>query len=324
MVNLLNNKFIAFLKLIRFENLLMIAFTQIILRNFVLQKIFLQNGIKLELNNGLFYLIVFSTVLIAAAGYIINDYFDVKTDRINHPDTVVVDKIINRRFAIIFHFIFTSIGLLIGTFTALKTGYLRLAIFYFAAAFLLWIYSTHLKKMLFIGNFVVSLLTAAITIMPFIFEISILYKTDPNFLFLGKHAIYSALKVNTIFSVFVFLISLAREIIKDIEDFKGDKATGCNTMPIVWGIQSSKIIVFFILNISTLLLFFVLYNTIKYQRIFFTINNVYILLGLILPLFFLSISILKFNKSVQFKKSSMFLKLIMLLGLFYSFIFYFN
>ena len=106
MVNLLNNKFIAFLKLIRFENLLMIAFTQIILRNFVLQKIFLQNGIKLELNNGLFYLIVFSTVLIAAAGYIINDYFDVKTDRINHPDTVVVDKIINRRFAIIFHFIF--------------------------------------------------------------------------------------------------------------------------------------------------------------------------------------------------------------------------
>ena len=109
MVNLLNNKFIAFLKLIRFENLLMIAFTQIILRNFVLQKIFLQNGIKLELNNGLFYLIVFSTVLIAAAGYIINDYFDVKTDRINHPDTVVVDKIINRRFAIIFHFIFTLI-----------------------------------------------------------------------------------------------------------------------------------------------------------------------------------------------------------------------
>ena len=178
--------------------------------------------------------------------------------------------------------------------------------------------------MLFIGNFVVSLLTAAITIMPFIFEISILYKTDPNFLLLGKHAIYSALKVNTIFSVFVFLISMAREIIKDIEDFKGDKATGCNTMPIVWGIQSSKIIVFFILNISTLLLFFVLYNTIKFQRIFFTINNVYILLGLILPLFFLSISILKFNKSVQFKKSSMFLKLIMLLGLFYSFIFYFN
>lgn len=324
MVILLNNKFIAFLKLIRLENLVMIALTQIILRNFVLQKILLQNGIKLELNNTLFYLIVFSTVLIAAAGYIINDYFDVKTDRINHPDTVVVDKIINRRFAIIFHLIFTSIGLLIGTFTALKTGYLRLAIFYFAAAFLLWIYSTHLKKMLFIGNFVVSLLTSAVTIMPFIFEMAILYKTNPNVLLIGKFALYSAIKVTTIFSVFVFLISMAREIIKDIEDFKGDKATGCNTIPIVWGIQSSKIIVFFILNISTLLLFFVLYNTIKYQRVFFTVNNFYILLALILPLIFLSISILRFNKSVQFKKSSMFLKLIMLLGLCYSFIFYLN
>ena len=74
----------------------MIAFTQIILRNFVLQKIFLQNGIKLELNNGLFYLIVFSTVLIAAAGYIINDYFDVKTDRINHPDTFLCAVFLER------------------------------------------------------------------------------------------------------------------------------------------------------------------------------------------------------------------------------------
>lgn len=144
--------------------------------------------------------------------------------------------------------------------------------------------------MLFIGNFVVSLLTAAITIMPFIFEISILYKTDSNFLLLGKHAIYSALKVNTIFSVFVFLISMAREIIKDIEDFKGDKATGCNTMPIVWGIQSSKIIVFFILNISTLLLFFVLYNTIKFQRIFLLLIMFIFYLDLFFHYFFININ----------------------------------
>jgi 4-hydroxybenzoate polyprenyltransferase len=134
----------------------MIALTQLLLRHLVLQKIFNLNGIGLELDNGLFYMVVLSTVLIAAAGYIINDYFDVKTDLINHPDTVVLDRTIKRRWAIILHITFTFAGIFIGMFAALKTGYLRLAIFHFAAATLLWFYSTHLKKQLFIGNFVVS------------------------------------------------------------------------------------------------------------------------------------------------------------------------
>ncbi|MEO6303412.1 MAG: UbiA family prenyltransferase, partial [Bacteroidia bacterium] len=156
MSKLLNNKFIAFLKLIRTENLVMIALTQILLRYFVMQKILNQNNIPLELDNALFYLVVLSTVLIAAAGYIINDYFDMKTDLINHPDTVVVGKVIKRRVAIILHITFTFVGIVIGMYAALKTGYLRLAIFHIVAATLLWFYSTHFKKQLLVGNLVVS------------------------------------------------------------------------------------------------------------------------------------------------------------------------
>src|SRR5688572_30341805 len=108
----------------------MIALTQILLRYFVLQKILDQNGIQAGLNNSLFLMLVLSTVLIAAAGYIINDYFDVKTDLINHPDTVVVGRAIKRRGAIFLHLTFTFFGLLIGMYAAFKIGYLRLAIFH--------------------------------------------------------------------------------------------------------------------------------------------------------------------------------------------------
>src|SRR5438045_3765302 len=134
MTRLLENKVIAFLKLIRVENLLMIALTQILLRYFVLQKILKLYHIPLGMSDGLFYLVVLSTILIAAGGYIINDYFDIKTDLINHPDTVVVDKVIKRRWAIALHLTFTFLGIFLGMYAALKTGYLRFAIFHFAAA----------------------------------------------------------------------------------------------------------------------------------------------------------------------------------------------
>lgn len=303
---------------------MMIALTQILLRYFVLQKILQQNGIQFELDHTLFYLIVLSTVLIAAAGYIINDYFDVKTDLINHPDTVVVDKVIKRRYAIMLHLSFTFLGIFIGMYAALKTGYLRLAIFHFVAAFLLWVYSTHLKKKLLIGNIVVSLLTAAVAFMPFVFEMAIMQKTNPAFIHTYSHAILSALKVTCIFAVFAFITSMAREIIKDIEDYKGDKATGGLTMPIVWGIQSSKVNAFFLLSIAAILLLFVVYNTIKYQHIIFSINNAYVFCLLIVPLLLLAIYTLKSNATKHFKRASLFLKFIMLMGLCYSFIYYYS
>lgn len=324
MTRLLDNKVIAFLKLIRTENLVMIILTQLFLRYFILQKTLSQNQLGLELGNALFGLVILSTVLIAAAGYIINDYFDVKTDLINHPDTVVLDKVISRRWAIILHLSFTFTGLFLGMYTALKTGYLRLAIFHFAAATLLWFYSTHLKKRLLIGNFVVSLLTASVAFMPLVFEMGVMQKTHPGFILDNGLLLLSAFKVTFIFALFAFITSMAREIIKDIEDFKGDKATGGLTMPIVWGIRTSKFNAFFMLVITALLLLFVVYNTIRAQREVVTLSNLYILFGLVLPLILLAFYTLSASQSNQFKRASLVLKLIMLLGLSYSIIFYYS
>jgi 4-hydroxybenzoate polyprenyltransferase len=323
MSNLLENKIIAFLKLIRAENLLMIVLTQVLLKEFVLEKIVSQHGIVFELNKGLFNLVILSTVLIAAAGYIINDYFDVKTDLINHPDTVVVDRVIKRRWAIILHITFTFLGLVIGMYAALKTGYLRLAIFHFTAAILLWFYSTNLKKTLLIGNIVVSLLTASVAFIPLVFEMGVMQKLHPGFIMQYKHAIFSSFKVSFIFALFAFITSLAREIIKDMEDYHGDKATGGRTMPIVWGMRSSKLVAVFSLLIAALLLFFAVYNTVRSERVIFSVNTLYILLALILPLLFLAFFVLRARAKVHFKRASLLLKFIMLMGLCYSFIFYY-
>lgn len=324
MSKLLNNKAIAFLKLVRIENLIMIALTQVLLRYFVLQKVLNQYGIALELNNTLFFLVVLSTVLIAAAGYIINDYFDMKTDLINHPETVVVGKIIKRRLAIILHITFTLVGIIIGMYAALKTGYLRLAIFHIVAAILLWFYSTNFKKQLLVGNIVVSILTAAVAFMPFVYEMGLIEKLHPGFAQMHKDVVLSCFKITFIFSLFAFITSFAREMIKDMEDYKGDAATGGRTMPIVWGIVSSKLNVFFLIVISVILLLFVIYNTFKFYRIIVNVNTIYIFVGLIIPLIILAFLTLRAKESRQFKNASLLLKLIMLTGLAYSFVFYFS
>lgn len=318
----MHNPVVAFLKLVRFENLIMIAFTQYALRYFVLQKVLVQNGSALEMDRLLFFLVVLSTVLIAAAGYIINDYFDVKTDLINHPDTVVVDKTIKRRLAIILHLSLTFLGLAIGVFAAFKTGYLRLAAFQFMAAALLWFYSTDLKKMLLVGNLAVALLTASVAFMPFIYEMALMQKQDPAFVAGHHRLILSALKITVLYSIFAFITTLAREIIKDLEDQKGDEATGGHTMPVQWGMRTSKFNVFFLLLITALLLMFVVYNSIKMHRVVLSLSTIYISLLLVSPLVFLAVAVLRSSTSRQFKRASLVLKFIMLMGLCYCFVFY--
>jgi len=324
MINVLNNKFFAFLKLIRVENLVIVILTQTFLHYLVFQKIFTEANIPTNIYIKLFGLIVISTVLIAAAGYIINDYFDVKTDLINHPETVVLDKTIKRRWAIILHITFTALGILLGMYTALKTGYLRLALFHILTATALWFYSTHFKKQLLVGNIVVSLLTAAVPFITFVFEIAYLQKTIPEFAANHIPVILTASKITLIFCLFAFITSLAREIIKDMEDVHGDKATGGKTMPISWGMQTSKTVCFFLIFITIILLLVVIYNTIKYKGELITTPNMYILFGLVCPLITLLYMVITANSPKQFKHASLLLKLIMLLGIGYCWIFYFS
>jgi 4-hydroxybenzoate polyprenyltransferase len=317
----LQHKSIAFLKLIRVENLIIIAFAQYCLRYLVLHEILEQHQIQSAMEGTLFHLMVLSTLLIAAAGYIINDYFDIKTDLINHPETVVVDRVIKRRWAIILHLSFTTLGLFLGVYAALKTGYLRLAGFHILAATLLWFYSTHFKKQLLTGNLVVAILTASATFMPFVFEMGVLQHVFPGFHVTHTIVILACLKASILFSLFSFLTTLAREIIKDLEDFKGDALTGSRTMPISWGIITSKVFTCFTLLITIILLSVIIYSRFKIERHLFSLNSLYIFIGLILPLSVLIGLVVKAQHEKHYKISSLLLKGIMLIGIFYCFIF---
>ncbi len=300
--------FIAFLKLIRIENLLIITATQVCIKYCVFSSV----NTYSNLTPILFSLLIFSTALIAAAGYIINDYFDVKTDKINRPETVVLDVSIKRRWAMVLHIVFNSIGLLIGIFLAFKCHKLSLVFFQMFSITLLWFYSTNFKKQLLVGNIVVSILTATIPLMPLVYDYYISAPKDMMMqLFLTDYFVV-VFKVVLVYSAFAFLTSFAREVIKDMEDYKGDIQTGCKTMPIVWGMITSKVVTFFTIVISIGILLLAVLKFYKDERF---IAMYYIIGLLIIPLILLIIQTVRSKTSKDFKIASLLLKFTMLFGI---------
>ena len=307
------NPAIAFFKLIRIENLLIIVATQYCIKYFVFS---ITNDFS-QLTPLLFNLMVLSTVLIAAAGYIINDYFDVKTDKINRPETVVIDVYIKRRWAMVLHIVFNALGLAIGVYLALKCHHLRLVLFQLVSIVLLWFYSTHFKKQVLVGNLVVAALTATIPVMPAMYEYYLFGELNFITSFLFGSLIDGITKIVIVYAAFAFLTSLAREIIKDMEDFKGDIETGCKTMPVVWGIITSKVVTFFVLLNTIALL---LLSCLKFYNQHHLTAVYYILGLLVLPTALLILLTIKAKTSKQFKAASLLLKFIMLLGIAFTFI----
>lgn len=225
-----------------------------------------------------------STVVIAAAGYIINDYYDIKIDLINKPERVVIGKSITRRYALFFHSILLTIGVGLGFFIGWKIGVIN-----FFSSFLLWWYSNSLKRQPFIGNFVVAWLTSISIVL-----VNILYDVNNSLVI--------------IYALFAFFMTLIREILKDMEDLKGDNTFGCRTLPIIWGIRRTKIIIYVLL---ALLFTSVLLLNAKFVELPFY----YFLVLLFVPLGFLLIRLIRADTRKDFYWLSQWCKIIMLLGI---------
>lgn len=256
-----------------------------------------------------------STVLIAAAGYIINDYFDVKTDKINRPDTIVIDRVIKRRWAMLWHVVFNVLGILLGIYVAYKAGTTKLAIIHVISVGLLWYYSTSFKKQLLVGNLIVSFLAAVTPLMVMLYDLPKVIEIY-NVLLPDANLDFSMLyKYILAFSLFAFISSLIREIIKDMEDIDGDSQTGCETVPIKWGMRASKAIVIGLISNMILLLSFVVYKLYSPKE---NLPTLYIVIGIILPLLFLIYRVYKAQNAKDYHKASLLIKLIMLIGLCFS------
>jgi 4-hydroxybenzoate polyprenyltransferase len=268
---------ISFARLTRVWNLTIIAFAQYFTAAFLID-------IKTIFDWRLFILSV-STVTIAAAGYIINDYYDIKIDLINKPERVVIGKSITRRYAILFHTVLSFLGIALGLVLSWKIAAVN-----FASATVLWWYSNSLKRQPFIGNFVVALLTGIA-----IWLVDSLYKTG-NILII-------------IYASFAFFMTLIREIIKDMEDLKGDNTFGCQTLPIVWGMRKTKYMIYAILGVFfiTLMLLNLSYGNLPLK---------YFFLFLFFPLLWFLFRLIDADTKKDFAWLSSFCKIILLLGIF--------
>ena len=234
----------AFLKLIRWPNLLFISVTQLLFYYCFIYPPFSSHfGSYVNvLTPRLFYLLALASVLIAAAGYIINDYFDLNIDQINKPEQLVIGTFIRRRWAIIWHMLLSSAGILLSFYISYKTGNWLIGLLNMLTVVLLWFYSTTFKKQLLIGNITISLLTSWVILVLYFSEIRfyLVFASEGR-----SHLDYirQLFKIAILYSGFAFIISLIREVVKDMEDMYGDEKYGCRTMPITWGVPASKVFV---------------------------------------------------------------------------------
>ncbi|MCW3101792.1 MAG: hypothetical protein JWO09_232 [Bacteroidetes bacterium] len=272
-------------------------------------------GYELQMNNLQFFILSLSTVMIAAAGYVINDYFDVRIDKVNKPQRMVIDKGVKRRVAIGAHTVINILAILLGFLVSLSVGNWKLVIFHVVCATGLWFYSTTFKRKFFIGNLVIAAFTALVPFIVGVYELLLCRRTYAD-LFEGETLRFYFMVPVLAVSFFAFITTLLREILKDIEDMDGDKEYGCKTMPIVLGVRSSKIVVI-ILSLATMLsLAYIQYLFKEHSATFY-----YFMIALQLPFIFLIWKTWKAQTKKEFRFAGNTAKFIMLTGICYLFIY---
>jgi 4-hydroxybenzoate polyprenyltransferase len=257
-----------------------------------------------------FFLLSLSTVMIAAAGYVINDYFDVRIDKVNKPERMVIDKGVKRRVAIGAHTVINFLAIAIALYLSWYMRDWKLVVIYITAATGLWLYSTTFKRKFLSGNLVIALFTAIVPFIAAYHELTRQYSPKPVIL-----PVIAAL------SFFAFITTLLREIIKDIEDLEGDEAYGCKTMPIVLGIPATKNIVILLSLITICCLGYIQFLMFLDQEIVLVI---YFLFALQLPLLFLTWKVKTAKSKAEFRLAGNTAKFIMLMGVCYLFLYLLN
>ncbi|MGB0882229.1 MAG: geranylgeranylglycerol-phosphate geranylgeranyltransferase [Vicingaceae bacterium] len=352
------NPIIAFIKLIRLPNLLIIALTQYAIRYGIIDTILFNfsggqeiPGVGLKMSNLDFFLLSLSTVMIAAAGYIINDYFDVKIDRVNRPDKIIIGKHFKRRVAMGAHIVINSIAIIIGAYLAYKMSNWNLVFIQILSAGALWYYSTMFKRQVIIGNVLVALLAALVPFVAGLYELilqhalvddtvnTLLFRLEKYTPFEDvEYALVTTLKSILLwisgFAVFAFISTLVREIIKDIEDYEGDKKYGSNTFPVVYGKTIGKYAAQIVAIIMMVLIGYYQYTQfvenqggesqeLARAQTRGLITIMYFLFAIQLPLAFVIYKLLVAEVKADYHRLSVQMKLIMLAGIGYTALFYF-
>ncbi len=317
---------LPFIRLLRPLNLLILVLTMYFIRFFILGEILESNQLELQMSELQFALLTLSIVLIAAGGNIINDYFDLRADRINKPHRIIIGVHVKRRTAMAIHIAFNVIGIALGGYLAWEVGIWKLVLIHLFAAASLWYYSVIFKREMLIGNIVVALLAALIPLTVGLFEIPLVmekYGTEVQALFMqidptaDPNMFFKVLYFFVLgFSGYAFLLTLIREIQKDLADIRGDRVVGCRTLPIVIGERRAKLVVVILLGVSMVMILmtaFYLFND--------WITITYVIITITLPLLLSLLTTLRARSREMYVRAFSWLKLAMVTGLGYAIVF---
>ncbi len=312
----------AILRLIRWPNLLMVPLTMYLVRYCVIAPMLncqysLQLGteVSLQLSDGYFLILVLINMLLGAGGYIINDYFDCRIDNINRPADVIVGRLISRRIAITLHIVTSAAAVVLAAILSMHLHMLSLLLIYITFGGIFWLYSTTYKRQFLIGNIVVAALTASVPLQVGIIDYICLMRTYGFDIMVKGLSLMPIIYWTLGFAGFAFIISMIREIIKDMEDLEGDRAYGCNTLPISFGMQVSKIVVVSLIGI-TIAAIYVVYSIFLHEPL----TLIYITAFIVIPLVAAAIMTAIASQLKHYHHISILLKMIMLTGILYTLI----
>jgi len=292
----------------------MIAIVQLLLKYALFEPFIETSGVRITLNWFGFALLILATLCIAAAGNIINDIYDVQTDLINKPHKVFIDTFITKKNAFLLYFLFTFVGIGLGSYVGFTINRWWISLIFIAIAFSLYLYSSHLKGIPIFGNIIISILVAS--------SLLILIAFDKAHTVRGKHInlfkTVSLIAIN-IYAIFAFLINLMRELIKDNQDVNGDYNANMKTLSIVLGRNRVNKIVAVLAGLTIVFILYVISEYLQGK----TVTTIYALLTLLLPLLYFIVKIWQADTKHEYRMLSFLLKLIMLFGILSTVVFYY-
>jgi len=247
-------------------------------------------------------LIIFATISIGAAGNAINDYFDMRIDRINKPEKMILGKYIDRRMAIVLNSIFNAVGVVLGFIVAAKMEFVALGFVFLILTFVLLFYSSTFKKRFLSGNLMISVLSGMVPLIIGLFE-SVKGSGYNN-----RMIWY----VSLLYGLFAFLLTFTREVVKDIEDVQGDRQGGCRTIAVVLGIEKARNFVLYV-HVFVLSLLLLLLSQLYLMQWWWLLS--YALLAICLPMIWMVFGFKKAKEKKDFSKISSWYKWVMLLGI---------
>lgn len=307
------------LQLVRWSNLFFLGALIYVMEKWVVVPILDDVAFGEQLPWYILLLIAAATILIAAGGYVINDYFDIKIDRINRPDQLIVTQYISKENAMRLSIGLSGVGMVCGLVAAWLLRSSTIAILFAIIPGLLWFYSSSYKRLLIIGNVTIALLSALSPMMVAIANVAQLqlkYSTILPYTTL-EHDIYAWVGG---FSLFAFLLTWIREIVKDLQDQMGDRELECHSMPIVWGNTVTKIVVTVLIVLTTVLIGWFWYSLLPFGHSWQSFSTRYIVLAIIIPLWGALWLLWAAKIPSDYRTCQQVLKLTMFLGMLYSFV----